>query len=121
MSLAQQLLGRLTTPSQGAIRLEMQLKVQDSPALGLRAGALARSCYRGSQREKEVVRLALTLRFVDFFAQPRPARPTSQPGAARTQCFFATGDDSHVTVHEYVEEIAVFDTDGAATAAPTGP
>jgi RNA polymerase sigma-70 factor (ECF subfamily) len=30
MSLAQQLLGRLTTPSQGAIRLEMQLRVQDA-------------------------------------------------------------------------------------------
>ncbi len=29
MSLAQQLLGRLTTPSEGAIRLEMQVKVQD--------------------------------------------------------------------------------------------
>jgi RNA polymerase sigma-70 factor, ECF subfamily len=30
MSLAQQLLGRLTTPSQGAIRVEMQLRVQDA-------------------------------------------------------------------------------------------
>ncbi len=30
MSLAQQLLGRLTTPSQAAIRVEMQLKVQDA-------------------------------------------------------------------------------------------
>ncbi len=30
MSLAQQLLGRLTTPSQAAIRAEMQLKVQDA-------------------------------------------------------------------------------------------
>ena len=30
MSLAQQLLGRLTTPSQGAIRLELQLRVQDA-------------------------------------------------------------------------------------------
>ena len=30
VSLAQQLLGRLTTPSEGAIRLEMQLRVQDA-------------------------------------------------------------------------------------------
>jgi RNA polymerase sigma-70 factor (ECF subfamily) len=30
MSLAQQLLGRLTTPSEGAIRAEMQLRVQDA-------------------------------------------------------------------------------------------
>jgi RNA polymerase sigma-70 factor (ECF subfamily) len=30
MSLAQQLLGRLTTPSQAAIRIELQLKVQDA-------------------------------------------------------------------------------------------
>jgi RNA polymerase sigma-70 factor, ECF subfamily len=30
MSLAQQLLGRLTTPSEGAIRVEQQLKVQDA-------------------------------------------------------------------------------------------
>ncbi len=30
MPLAQQLLGRLTTPSEGAIRIEMQLKVQDA-------------------------------------------------------------------------------------------
>ena len=30
MSLAQQLLGRLTTPSQGAIRVEMQLRMQDA-------------------------------------------------------------------------------------------
>jgi RNA polymerase sigma-70 factor (ECF subfamily) len=30
MSLAQQLLGRLTTPSEGAIRVEMQLRVQDA-------------------------------------------------------------------------------------------
>ena len=30
MSLAQQLLGRLTTPSQAVIRVEMQFKVQDA-------------------------------------------------------------------------------------------